>query len=215
MRVKEKYKYKLLVEGSDDRFVVLELRKKLNITDNFDVIDCGGIEPLLNDLKIRLKGNSEDTRKIAIVIDADLDLDKQWKRVKSIIKNSNKYDSIDQLPKAGLVLKPKDDSDMTIGVWIMPDNNEKDGMLEDFMANMISKDDELIKYVDQSLENIEKSGKNKYDKDIHKAKARIHTWLSWQKDPGTPMGQAITKRYFNASNDNCSSFVEWLKNMFQ
>jgi len=29
-------------------------------------------------------------------------------------------------------------------------------------------------------------------------KALIHTWLAWQDDPGTPLGQAITKRYFDA-----------------
>ena len=48
----------------------------------------------------------------------------------------------------------------------------------------------------------------------HKAKARIHTFLAWQEDPGTPMGLAITKKYLQADSDSCLPFIEWLNNLF-
>ena len=54
-----------------------------------------------------------------------------------------------------------------------------------------------------------------YNKEYHKSKAFIHTWLAWQEDPGTPMGLAITKKYLS-TNDKvlCNSFIEWLNLLF-
>jgi hypothetical protein len=51
-------------------------------------------------------------------------------------------------------------------------------------------------------------------KPIHKSKARIHTWLAWQEDPGTPMGLAITKSYLDTNQELCNLFVNWLNNLF-
>ena len=54
-------------------------------------------------------------------------------------------------------------------------------------------DDVLLRKTDDVLKELEENHWNKY-KSVHHAKARIHTWLSWQDEPGTPMGTAITKR---------------------
>lgn len=99
-----------------------------------------------------------------------------------MLKNSNKYNVPEELPKTGLLLHPNEDDEPIIGVWIMPDNESKN----------------ICRY-----------------KSIHKAKARIHTFLAWQEDPGTPMGLAITKKYLKPDSTNCLPFVNWLQELFK
>ena len=79
--------------------------------------------------------------------------------------------------------------------------------------NLVRDEDKLMPFVDETLTKLEDKGLNKY-KEIHKSKAKIHTWLAWQKTPGTPMGTAITKRYLDTDNKMCDKFVEWITNLF-
>jgi hypothetical protein len=99
-----------------------------------------------------------------------------------------------------------------VGVWMMPDNN-LNGMLEDFIAFLVPADDKLMPVVTATLQSIEDNEINKY-MPIHRSKAAIHTWLSWQEDPGTPMGLSITKKYLNTDTDTCQSLINWLNALF-
>jgi hypothetical protein len=45
-------------------------------------------------------------------------------------------------------------------------------------------------------------------------KARIHTWLAWQENPGLPFGTAITARYFGADSQEALKFVNWFNLLF-
>jgi hypothetical protein len=54
---------------------------------------------------------------------------------------------------------------------------------------------------------------NKY-KSVHKAKARIHTFLAWQEEPGVSMGNAIAKSYLRADSEQAVLFVDWLRRLF-
>ena len=94
----------------------------------------------------------------------------------------------------------------------MPSNNIN-GMLEDFVSFLVPQDDELLPIVDTILNKIENEKLNKYSL-IHKSKARIHSWLSWQEDPGTPMGLSITKRYLTTDNESCRQLIIWLQKLF-
>ena len=49
---------------------------------------------------------------------------------------------------------------------------------------------------------------------VHFAKAKIHTWLAWQEDPGTPMGSAVTKKYLTTTPPICQAFVNWLNALY-
>lgn len=116
------------------------------------------------------------------------------------------------IPSDGLVLPPNVEHNPIVGVWIMPDNNTK-GMLEDFLATLAKDDDKILPTVGDVLDKIEEQGINKY-KSIHRAKARIHTYLAWQENPGTPMGSAITKRYLDPLSPTSRKFMEWLNRLF-
>ena len=116
------------------------------------------------------------------------------------------------LPGDGLILSPNDSEDAKIGVWVMPDN-QLNGMLEDFLAMLAANDKDLLAEVDATLRIIEEKELSKY-KPVHKAKARIHTFLSWQEEPGVTMGNAIAKSYLRDDSEQAVLFVTWLKALF-
>lgn len=95
---------------------------------------------------------------------------------------------------------------------MMPDN-QLNGMLEDFLAMLAVNDQELLDEVDTTLTTLENKELNKY-KSVHKAKARIHTFLAWQEEPGVSMGNAIAKSYLRADSEQAVLFVDWLRRLF-
>ena len=99
-----------------------------------------------------------------------------------------------------------------IGIWIMP-NNDLNGMLEDFIGFLIPQNDKLLQIVNSTLQNIENQNLNKYSMN-HKSKAIIHSWLSCQEEPGTPMGLGITKRYLTTDEETCLRLICWLTKLF-
>src|SRR6218665_1221833 len=161
----------LLVEGKDDKHVILALCKKFSVAETFDVVDCEGFEKLIEGLPNRIK--TKGLEAIGVIIDADQDLNSRWQSAKNIFKSQ------------GFTLQ------------------------EEF-----PKDDKLMPIVNATLEDIEKKGLNKYAP-IHRSKAKIHTWLSWQESPGTPLGASITKKTLTTESETCVQFADWLKRLFE
>jgi hypothetical protein len=207
MRIKENFNKKLLVEGNDDQHVIWALCEKFTVTENFDVIDCEGITKLYEQLPVRFKQAQVDT--IGLIIDADSEIKDRWKSISALL-SLHGFTIPEEIPLEGLILK--DNSDFKIGVWIMPNNNEN-GMLEDFISFLVPKEDKILPIVNNTLTNIESQGLNQYSL-IHKSKATIHSWLSLQSDPGTPMGLGITKRYLTTDEETCLKLVNWLKKLY-
>lgn len=207
MRIKEIFNKKLLVEGNDDQHVIWALSEKFTITENFDVIDCEGISKLYEQLPVRFKQAQVDT--IGLIIDADSEIKDRWKSI-SVLLSLQGFTIPKEIPIEGLILN--DNSGFKIGVWIMPNNNEN-GMLEDFISFLVPKEDKILPIVNNTLINIENQGLNQYSL-IHKSKATIHSWLSLQSDPGTPMGLGITKRYLTTDEETCLKLVNWLKELY-
>ena len=209
--MKDKATQNLLVEGNDDFHVIASLCKSFNVIESFDINDCKGIDNLINSLSVRLKSSGVQT--IGVVIDADADVNSRWSTIKDILISSSLYNNIpDTIPLEGLILYPTKKDDIKFGLWIMP-NNQTNGMLEDFTAFLIPEDDKLLPITDSILKDIEDKSLNEYKSSYH-AKARIHTWLAWQKEPGTPMGLAITKKYLTTIPPICQTFVDWLDKLF-
>jgi hypothetical protein len=207
MSVKRKFTKQLLVEGKDDQHVVWALCEKFNLDETFEVIDCEGIDILLDQLPVRTKQSGIEV--IGIIVDADSDISSRWRTLSSILSSLG-YAIPTDIPDEGLIIRQNEK--ITVGVWIMP-NNSLNGMIEDFIKFLVPEDDQLLNIANDSINNIELEELNKYNI-IHKSKALIHTWLSWQEDPGTPMGSSITKRYLTTDAQICNTFVNWLRNMF-
>lgn len=208
----EKHTFKLLVEGNDDKHVVIALWNNAKLPETFDVIDCHSITKLLENLKIRLTVPQINER-IGVVVDADEDISVRWDAIRDRLSASGKYDCKDlSLPENGLVLNPTSEDAPVVGVWIMP-NNKLPGMLEDFVATLSENDDPLMAKADDVLNELETLKIQKY-KHVHRSKAKIHSFLAWQDEPGKPMGTSITAHVLNPDNPSGVKFLEWLKRLF-
>lgn len=197
---------KLLVEGNDDRIVINEIIKKHNINKTFEIIDKGGYPPLRDSISSELKA---ETAAIGIVVDADSEISGRWQSLQTVLTKQGYH-----IPKkpvtTGTIINL--DGYPKIGLWLMP-NNIENGMLEDFVRHLIPEDDELMPFVDETIELLESRGIQKY-KAVHKSKAKVHTWLAWQKEPGTPLGSAIIKTYLNTNQELCNQFIDWINELF-
>lgn len=205
----EKFPKKLLLEGKDDCSVTRAVCEKLNITESFDLIDCGSKDEIPKKLKAYFLKKKPDIEAIGIVLDADTDFMSRWQSLERQLQDLG-Y-SIAETRKEGVILKGEE-RQPDIGIWIMP-NNTSVGMLEDFVQYLIPIDDQLLTFSKSILDELEKRELNKY-KLIHKAKAEIHTWLAWQETPGTPMGLAIKKAYLTTDNELCKFYGKWLDSLF-
>ena len=208
----EKYTKKLLVEGNEDVHVILALWNHAKLPETFDVVDCHSITKLLENLKIRLTAPQTNQR-IGVVVDADEDVAARWDALRDRLQASGKYNCKGlELPEEGLVLQPLSAEDPVVGVWVMP-NNRLPGMLEDFVAMLSEPGDRLMAKADDVLNQLEEEKIQKY-KDVHRAKAKIHSYLAWQDEPGKPMGTSITAHVLNPDSESGVRFLEWLKRVF-
>jgi hypothetical protein len=148
MSIKEKFNKKLLVEGNDDKHVIWALCEQFNINETFDVIDCEGIDKLLEQIPVRLKQSAVDT--IGIIIDADSNLLLRWNSLKQLLRTQG-FNIPEDLPENGLIVLVT--GQISIGIWIMPDNN-LNGMLEDFLSFLVPSNDSLLPIVKEHLNSI-------------------------------------------------------------
>ena len=91
-------------------------------------------------------------------------------------------------------------------------NNQLPGMLEDFVQMLVPDKDKLWQHAVVSVEQI--PVEDRLFPAQHEIKAKIHTWLAWQNQPGTPMGQAITNRYLSADTPQALLLIDWLRRLF-
>jgi hypothetical protein len=200
----------LLVEGPNDQHVLWALltAHESRIPDRSFVIDpCGSDTELLENLQLRLKAGN-DTH-LGVILDADTDLTARWASVRNMI-NAMSPESMPKSPVAeGTIAQLS--ADLRVGVWLMP-NNQLPGMLEDFLSFLVPDGDvlwtEAATYVDEARSR----GASFIEQ--HRSKARIHAWLAVQKQPGKPLGQAITARYLDASAEAVAPLLAWLERLF-
>ncbi len=214
----EKQSSLILVEGKSEVNVLPELCRLCGIdTTNFEIKKENSLSELKKALKTHLK-STNTLRKLWVIIDADVNFDAAWQSIKDILLRSGKYsfDMHTPLPEDGFVVKPDDKADLTIGVWIMP-NNKDVGMLEDFMMKLIPETDALLPIADSIVEEIDskRHAHSGIFKVVHKSKAKIHTWLSWHDAPGESLSVAVQKRLFATDKVLCSNFIKWLNTINQ
>lgn len=208
----EKSTFKLLVEGNDDKHVVLSIWNNAKLPETFDVIDCHSITKLLENLRIRLTAPQTNER-IGVVVDADEDISARWDAIRDRLHATGMYDCKNMnLPEDGLVINPIVGGAPVVGVWIMP-NNKLPGMLEDFVANLSEPNDPLMEKAEDVLKQLENEHIQRY-KDVHRAKAKIHSYLAWQDEPGKPMGVSITAHVLNPERPLGVAFLNWMKRLF-
>jgi len=203
----------LFLEGKDDCIVISNLCEHRKVKENFKSIDCGSKEEAVMQFAVAINEQATTYKTVGIVIDADTDNSATWQQIKTKIELTGKYDQIPKdLPENGLILEANQNIYPRLGVWIMP-NNKTDGMLEDFVVLLADNEDILMKETELVLHSLEDRKINKY-KLVHRAKAKIHTYLAWQDKPGRPMGQAIAAHILNPNAKDADLFMKWIEELF-
>lgn len=204
-------KSRLLVEGNDDKYSIINLMEKhgidfSNARSRIELDDCGGFDELSHSLKTCIK----TYHRLGIVIDADYEPTNRWESIRNRLSQLGL--SIPQaLPTSGLVVQGLQPN-WLVGVWIMP-NNLNQGMLECFLGKLIDPRDRCWNHVDGLIDHVKELGAPY--RPTHKSKAKLHTWLAWQDPPGLPFGSALKARMFDDQLPLAKSFASWFHQVFR
>jgi hypothetical protein len=199
----------LLVEGRDDREVVFQFCNHHGIDNKrlFAVKDKDGLDSLLDDLRLRLRTG---VAVVGVLVDADADPGARWQRLASVVRPLG-YRLPDAPTDAGTLLASPGPARPRLGIWMMPDN-QVEGMLEDFLLRLVHEHDPLVIRARDVVAGIPVAERRFGP--TYGSKAIVHTWLAWQEEPGTALGQAITKRYLDPARAPAPAFRAWLLELF-
>jgi len=208
-------RFRLLLEGPKDEYFVQHLCNAHAIPrGSFAYVRSEGFPAILEDLAAGLKAS--ETEMIGMAIDADQDTGSRWQSVRDHLVKLG-FRNVPSTPGAdGTLVAGADDLPVYLGkrvaVWLMPDNTTQ-GMLEDFVFSLIPPDDDLWTMAANAVAQIEPA-KRRFGR-TYSRKAEIHTWLAWQEYPGSSLGMAVTRRYFNSQHSAALSFIRWLRAIFE
>lgn len=209
----------LLVEGNSDKWVIPEFIEqngiKWEIKPKEYIVKIkvkDSKEQLLNQENINTELKGRGVKSLGIVVDADENPEGRKQRIKQIYKSLGKT-SDDNVTKDGLIFELE--SGIKFGIWMMPDNQNQ-GMLETFLSYLITEnnpeDDHLWQYTQEVVKEARQKGATY--KEVHSDKAKIHTWLAWQDEPGRQLHQAIEYKILNPKHPLGQSFFRWFKELY-
>lgn len=197
----------LLVEGPDDEQVFFHLLRRYGLERNITIKNKEGIHQLLADLDVEL--DRSGLARLGIVVDADTDIAARWRSLRDRLMKLG-YSTMPPEPKVeGTIIEQE--GRPVVGIWLMPDNSIT-GMLEHFVSLLVRPEDLLWPMAEEVVQKVIE--KDRRFPETQTIKAHIHTWLAWQKEPGKPMGQAITKEYFDAGAPNAQQLIRWIRTLF-
>lgn len=202
---------RLIFEGSDDKHVVMNLlfnheHNGERLCEHFAEKVKDGVDHLIDTLNEELKAT--DLGCLGVILDADTDLAKQWARVTRVLDEHG----CRQVPAApstnGTIVETTDKK--KIGIWVMPDNKGV-GALEDFVGKLIADGDVLWPKAQSDVNGIRHEDRR--FKETYLSKAYVHTWLAWQEEPGTRMGETFKKKYLDPNHPQANVFVNWIRRL--
>jgi len=200
----------LLVEGKDDVHVFRAIFGQRQLPHLSEIKDHEGYPHLLEAIPVRLV--ESEVQAVGIVLDADTDLAGRWAAVRHRLAAAG-YVGVPTAPESrGVVLEPPAATLLPrVGAWLMP-NNQVPGILEDFLRFLVPPTDALFVYADQVVNGIPAPLRLFTPGD--RPKALIHTWLSWQAEPGRPLGTSITAGFLKHATPEVDALVAWLRRLF-
>lgn len=179
----------LLVEGSDDRYVLEYLCKTYQL--DIPIRYSRGEGNLSEDLAVRLK--EEALLWLGLIV--DIDQKNPQTRLKELRQWHPALAKLPPLQPKGLIQTIEREGGMPsirFGLWCMPDNLSHGG-LEDFLIPFIPPSRHWD-YSKRACHEAKNQGAPFPER--HLSKARLRTWLAWQKTPGLALGRALEKGYF-------------------
>ena len=196
----------LLVEGTDEEYVVPEIYERLGGTPDFSIVDKKGVRQLLESIRQEVREPGREV--VGIIVDRDRILSSRWDAVRDRLRNEG-FDTPRQPDPDGTII-PETENLPRVGVWLMPDN-ESLGELEDFVARMIPGDDPVWPLSEDYIEGIPLADRKFTENKIQRAK--VHAWLAAREDPRR-MGEAIRAQDLDVDGKLCQKFIDWLNRLF-
>lgn len=212
----------LLVEGNTELRLIPELMEQRGVIwkvgpgkEDFAVrIDvAGGPVTAPNVVGTRLKESNLGA--FGVVFDADRmegRTENRWEQMRGLCRGMG-IGLPDEPASAGFIATLG--SGVRFGVWMMPDNRPP-GMLETFLLSLLREEEiagELYQHARQSVARAKELGAPY--KEVHRDKALVHTWLSWQDEPGAQLHMAIKRRILDSHSPNADGFVAWFRGLFE
>jgi len=211
-RPSEESPYRLMVEGPDDQFSVIQLMARHGFDWNDEasirplISSEGGIEKLLAASSVSFKGSYT---RLGIILDANSDPVHRWIQVRDRARRAD-LDLPDSPDPEGTIIQGQQPGSR-IGFWLMPDNRSP-GALEHFLGSLVPSGHPIWSYADEVTAEARNRGASCQEKDH--AKSVLHTWLAWQNEPGLPFGIALKAGFFETRNENALRFVAWFNRLF-
>lgn len=205
---------RLLVEGKTDLFVIPYLMEANGVDwpnerRPVEIRALGGKDLDPAELSTELKGR--ELHQLGLILDADDDAEASWRRARGWF--ANLFPDMPKQPLPGGFISQPDEMGKQLGIWIMPDNQSR-GMLETFLMFLIpDQQDPLVKYAVTARDRAKKLGAP--FKKAHEDKAKIHTWLAWQDEPGPRLQDAVRHRVLDPTSPHSKPFVAWFRKLFE
>lgn len=197
----------LLVEGKDDEHVFYSLLEHYKVPERFKIRNKESVTNLLETLNVELARSGLE--RLGIVVDANSDIQARWLALRNRLIQSG-YNTVPETPgSSGTIIEENERP--VVGIWLMPDNKIS-GMLEDFISFLVPQGDVLWPIAEDTLQRV--IGVERRFREAYISKVHIHTWLAWQKEPGKPLGQAITAKYLDASVPHAQQLIHWIRKLF-
>lgn len=199
----------LIVEGADDFHALFALLDAHRLVEKFRMTVGGGHNQMREEMDTRLLESGLE--RIGFVFDADTEIADRWRAVRDRLRDEQcGYTNVPAAPEPGGTIITRAGK-VTVGLWLMP-NNALPGALEEFVRLLVPAGDALWQHAETVVAALPE--KRDAVTDNWTSKARIHTWLAWQNEPGKPIGQAITKRYLNPQAEEARPLLAWLRTLF-
>jgi hypothetical protein len=213
---------RLLVEGINDLHFVSNLALAMNFptvkgyenaeTYRTQFCKVANGKTNLNKQLIALLGTPNLTN-LGVILDTDNEtIEQNWFSITSVLqKNYAQYLPKHHHTEGSIIETPT----LKIGIWMMP-NNEREGYLEHFFEELIDQNDVFWQKATETTEEFIQDRINRFSP-THKQKADVHTWLSWQKSPESPMGLALNQQpgFFNFDAPVALKFKNWWAKTFE
>ena len=202
----------LLVEGEDDKHVVLHLCRKLALNLEFCCSvpgEPGGKDALLDAIPVVLKQAGRHA--VGVLMDANHDINARWQAVSDRLRGTTI--TLTSRPQPGGMLVPGDPNvhlNPSFGVWLMP-NNQQAGELEDFVIQLLPKDDPVWPHAERFIDDIPQ--KYREFRSQKESRAKLHAWLATRREP-LKMGAAIGTGSLDATAPAAKALADWLTALF-
>lgn len=210
----------LIAEDGDLQFAIAELMKAHvpnwgtgPLTWKVEIKRAHGVNDALNHETLFQYMKAGGLKVLGVAVDADNKPKERWQSIRDFCHKCG-AEAPASCPRGGFIVDRiiGEGVEVRFGAWLMPDN-ENDGMVETFCFGLVPSGNEgLLEHAASSVGKAKYLGAPFFP--YQNAKARLHTWLSWQDPPGQSIGKAIASRALSPDAKGAAPFVAWFRKLY-